>query len=312
MDNSDFIILLARQRSGTNPLRDVLATHPQIFCTPEVFHNEPSPAADLEVETNFFDFLERHPLGTVKRAMSMDVQRQLFLDFLEYLRCFTDKRYVLIDVKYNSAHHLDGPWREISAQPDLFRFIKRNQVRVLNLTRRNALRSHLSLLKANLTATWTVEGANRRAPADQPVTVDTSEMLHVLRICQREDEVIERSFEDYALYYAFDYADLFPELGGPPSGAVLEGLARWLGIDPEFETRPKYRKQSALTLEDTIANYDDVVRALSGTGLEHNLEDEPMYRPTAGGATNQKRGARPARASAGSKKRTPRPRAARR
>lgn len=277
MDGSDFIILLARQRSGTNPLRDVLATHPRIFCTPEVFHNEPSPNAELEVETNFFNFLEQHPLGTVKRSMSLEVQGRLFLDFLEYLHCFTDNRYVLVDVKYNSTHHLDGPWREISAEPDLFQFIRDNRVRVLNLTRRNALRSHLSLLKANLTNTWTVGSGASGPPPDPQVVVDTAEMLHVLRICRAEDELVERSFEDYGRYLTFDYEELFPELGGPPSAPVLNRISNWLNIGPEFSATPKYRKQSALPLEETIVNYDEVVHVLAGTGLESCLEDERMY-----------------------------------
>jgi len=306
MDSSDFILLLARQRSGTNPLRDVLATHPRIFCTPEVFHNEPSPSAELEVETNFFNFLEQHPLGTVKRSISMEAQGRLFLDFLEYLRCFTDKRYVLLDVKYNSTHHLDGPWREIAAQPDLFRFIKRHRVRVLNLTRHNALRSHLSLLKANLTNTWTVESGASGPPPDQQVVVDTAEMLHVLRMCRAEDELIDRSFEAYEPYLTFDYEELFPELGGRPSAAVLERVSNWLGIDPEFRPSPKYRKQSALTLEETIANHDEVVQALAGTALESCLEDERMYRAQRAdqtrdprrGASQRRTGARQAHAAA--------------
>ena len=279
MEASDFIVMLARQRSGTNPLRAVVDTHRHLFCTPEVFHDTPSPKAELEVETNFFGFLERHPLGTVRRAMSMDHQGTLFIDFLEYLRCFTSKRYVLVDVKYNSAHHLDGPWRELSAQPDLFRFVKRTGVRVLNLTRRNALRSHISLLKANLTDTWTVETHDDTPIADRPIWVDPVEMLHVLRTSRAEDELIERSFEDYALYFAFDYAELFPSLGAPPSAAVLESIARWLGVGPDFgHVEPRYRKQSALPLEDTILNYDEIVQTLEGTGFEDLLQDEPMYR----------------------------------
>ncbi len=279
MDASDFIVMLARQRSGTNPLRDVLDTHRQLFCTPEVFHDTPSAEAELEVEANFFGFLEHHPLGTVRRAMSMEDQGTIFLDFLEYLRCFTSKRYVLVDVKYNSAHHLDGPWRELSAQPDLFRFIKRNGVRVLNLTRRNALRSHLSLLKANLTETWTVETNNEPAIADRPIWVDPVEMLHVLRISRAEDELVDRSFENYSLCLTFDYGELFPTLGSPPSATVLERIARWLGIELAFgQIEPRYRKQSALALKASILNYDEIVQTLEGTGFETLLEDEPMYR----------------------------------
>ncbi len=279
MDGSDFIIMLARQRSGTNPLRAVMETHPHVFCTPEVFHDTPSVAAELEVETNFFGFLDHHPLGTVRRSMSEEVQGRLFVDFLEFLRCFTDRRYVLVDVKYNSAHHLDGPWREISAQPDLFRFVKRNGVRVLNLTRRNTLRSHLSLIKANLTQTWTLEAAADFQPPDARVTVDVDEMLHVLRTSEREDAVVASSFEGYEPYLTFDYEDLFPDLGGAPSSIVLERFATWLGIEPDFDTRRvAYRKQSALPLRETIKNYQEVETALEGTTLAHCLEDESMYR----------------------------------
>jgi hypothetical protein len=279
MNASDFIVMLARQRSGTNPLRDVLKTHRQLFCTPEVFHDTPSKEAELEVETNFFGFLERHPLGTVKRAMSMEVQGTIFLDFLEYLRCFTSKRFVLVDIKYNSAHHLDGPWRELSAQPDLFRFVKRNGVRVLNLTRRNALRSHISLLKANLTETWTLESSDGAPVADQAIRVDPVEMLHVLRTSRAEDELVDRSFEDYSLRLTFDYGELFPALGAPPSTSVLERIAKWLGIDHAFaQIEPRYRKQSALPLEHSILNYDEIATTLEGTGFEALLEDEPMYR----------------------------------
>ena len=282
MEPLNVILMLARQRSGTNPLRELLNRHPQIFCTPEVFHNEPSPEADLEVETNFFGFLERHPLGTVSRAMSLEVQETLFVDFLTYLRCFTSKPYLVVDVKYNSAHHLDGPWREVSATPALFHFAVWHRFRVINLTRRNALRSHLSLLKAEMTKRYTIEDGSDGAAADYAVEVDPVEMLHVLRLSRDENRLIEQHFKDYGRYLTFDYEELFPTLGGPPSAAVLKRIARWLELEPEFDQlEGRYRKQSALPLEETILNYDEIVRTLDGTGFEALLEDEAMYRRSA-------------------------------
>src|SRR4051794_4639493 len=94
-----FVILLARQRSGTNPLRSVLESPPDLFCAPEVFHPEPSPDADYEVETNYFEFLERHTKGDIKPVLtSMERQEELFLDWLRYLRCFSEKRFIVLDV----------------------------------------------------------------------------------------------------------------------------------------------------------------------------------------------------------------------
>ncbi len=186
---------------------------------------------------------------------------------------------MVVDIKYNSTHHLDGPWRELCAQPDLFRFIKQHGVRVINLTRRNALRSHLSLLKANATETWTVEGKAGPSSEDPRVSVDTDEMLHVLETNRAEDALVKKSFRDYVLYFAFDYEELFPTLGGPPSLDILRRLAEWLGVDPSFpQPEPRYRKQSALPLEETIVNYNEVVNVLEAAGFEEYLEDELMYR----------------------------------
>jgi hypothetical protein len=280
VDYSSFVILLARQRSGTNPLRDVLATHPQIFCTPEVFHELPSPEAELEVETNFFNFLEQHPRGHEKRPLSFEAQEEIFLDFLSYLRCFSDKSFVFVDVKYNSTHHLDEPWREITAQPTMFRFIKRHELRVLNLTRRNYLRYYLSLAKANLTGRWTEVNDRPTAEPEPSVTVDIADLLIILDLCRSENDRIAQSFDEFGpLYLTFDYQELVTASGAPISPEILDMIAAWLGIPNDFsQTASRYRKQSALPLRETIQNYAAVERALRGTGFEYCLEDEPMYR----------------------------------
>ena len=283
MSRADTIVMLARQRSGTNPLRDVLDSHPDVFCTPEVFHELPSPDTELEVEMNFFAFLDRHPKATVRRAQSQELQEELFLDYLDFLHGFTDKRYVLVDVKYNSTHHFDGPWRGITEQPSMLFFMKRHGVKVLNLTRRNFLRYYLSWHKANLNETWAVP-RDSDGPADRRVTLDRDDVVWTLESCRLENDAITRAFEGRPIYKTFDYEDLFPALGGPVSAQVLEWIAEWLAIEPAFaQAEPQLRKQSSLGLRDTIENFDEIAEALAGTPFEYCLEDERMY----SGATTQ-------------------------
>jgi hypothetical protein len=282
MDNSTFVVMLARQRSGTNPLRAVLDAHPEVFCSPEIFHPDPSPDAHLEVETNYFEFLERHANGGIKRVMtSLEEQERVFLDYLNYLRCFSDKRYILLDVKYNSTHVMDGPWREITQQPQLFFFIREHGLRVLNLTRRNYLRSYVSLEKANLTDQWTDESGstNGSAPDDVTLALPLDDLMPRLELCRSESEMIARSFGDYPLYTEVEYGDLFPKLDGPPSTEQLRRIATWLGVAPAFpRDRLRFRKQARRPLDKTITNYAEVANLLSGTPLEYCLEDEAMYR----------------------------------
>jgi hypothetical protein len=303
MDYSNVIVMLARQRSGTNALRDILDAHSDIFCLPEVFQSEPSPKARFEVETNYFNFLERHEEGIKAILTSEDSQERFFLEYLEFLRSFSDKRYLLIDIKYNSAHNVDGPWREITAEPSLFEFIRRHDMRVLNLTRANYLRFYLSWTKTNLTRRYHLhasqgnqarqepapDGTARTAQApasdgqatiqDETMTVDLDDLLFRLDLCQSEDRVIARMLGDYPHYTTIEYEDLFPRIGGPPSQEVLGRLAAWLKIEADFpKAEPRYRKQSVLPLSEAIANYDDVARALCETDFEYCLEDERAYR----------------------------------
>lgn len=279
MDLAEVVIMLARQRSGTNPLRDVLQSHPEIFCTPEVFHERPSPDAYLEVETNFWNFLEGHPKGTVRRSQSLQAQEAIFVDYLRFLRGFTDKRYLVIDVKYNSTHHLDGPWRGVTEQPSMFVFMKRANVRTLNLTRRNYLRYYLSWLKAQASHVWTELAEEGVAHRDRQVRLEPERVLWALELCRSEDEAVARSLGGHPLYKSFDYDQVFRELAAPPSEDVLGSIAEWLGVASTFaHVEPQYRKQAVLGLRETIENYDEIAEALRQTPFAYCLEDETMYR----------------------------------
>jgi len=275
----DVVILLARQRSGTNPLRDVLQSHSDIFCTPEVFHERPSPDAYLEVETNFWNFLENHPRGTVRRSQSLEAQEEIFGDYMRFLRGFTHKQLMVVDVKYNSTHHLDGPWRGVTEQPSMFVFMKRSNVRLLNLTRRNYLRYYLSWYKAFATRVWTERAEPGTGHRDQSVHLDPGRVLWGLEFCRSEDEAVARSLSHHPRYKRIEYDQLFPVLGAPPSEEVLGSIADWLGVPPTFgHSEPRYRKQAVLGLRETIENYEEIAAALRGTPFEYCLDDEAMYR----------------------------------
>jgi hypothetical protein len=264
MDYSDFVILLARQRSGTNPLRAVLGSHPEIFCFPEVFNNRVAPRQRLGAQANYFNFVTRNTERDSGDALRRDDDEEVFLDFLEYLRCFTPKRFLLIDVKYSSTHHVTKAWRFVTEEPHLFLLIRKHRLRVLNLRRSNYLRYCLSELKAQATRRWTLlDKSSAESPqVDQTIEVDIRWLLTTLELCRSEDAAVSRSFENYSRLLRLEYEDLFPQLGAPMSA----------------ETKPRHRKQSLLGLEETIQNYEEVAEALRGTEFEHCLEDEAIYR----------------------------------
>lgn len=286
MEMSDVVILLARQRSGTNALRDVLDSHRDVFCLPEVFQAEPSPKARFEVEANYFNFLDARKELVKQVLTSEDAQEQLFLDYLGFLGTFSEKRYVVVDIKYNSAHNVDGPWRDIGGAPTLFQLIRRNEMRVLNLTRVNYLRYYLSWIKTERTRKYHLHASGSDAAAkveDEGLAIDLEDLLFRLELCRSEDRLVKRVLGGYPGYMAIEYEELFPQIGAPPSGEVLGQVAGWLGIEADFpKSQPRYRKQSVLPLSEAITNYDEVAAALRGTEFEYVLDDEAPYRVPSG------------------------------
>jgi len=285
MDLSNVTVLLARQRSGTNALRDVLDSHPELFCLPEVFQAQPSPKARYEVEANYFNFLGERRDEIKKVLTSEEAQEALFLEWLEYLDTFSEKPRMVVDIKYNSAHNVDAPWRDLAAEPTLFSYIRRNGIRVLNLRRRNYLRYYLSWLKTEQTRKYHLHASGPDGAVkveDEGIALDLDEMFFRLELCRNEDQLIHRMLGGYDHYMAIEYEELFPRIGEPPADTVIEQVAEWMGIAPEFKkSQPRYRKQSVLPLEQAINNYGAVAEALRGTEFEYVLEDEPTYRAAA-------------------------------
>ena len=275
-NSREFVVLLARQRSGTNALRSVLSTHPDIHCTPEVFFDRPAPDNEPLVNSNFFRFVERHPVGALRRALSAEQQNGIFGDFLAHLASLTAKRLVVLDVKYNSTHHLDAAWKFISAEPTLFGILKRRRVRVINLTRMNYLRFYLSRVKLQESRRSTVR-RDQEGPGDRAVLVDVGELLRLLDLCQRENELVARSFAAYDRYFSLDYDDLFPAVEAPVAAEALEAVAAFLDVVSTFDPQPVYAKQATLSLRETIINYVEVADALMGSGFGYCLDDERMY-----------------------------------
>jgi hypothetical protein len=86
MNYSDFVFLLGRQRSGTNALRSILETHPEICCLNEVFSATDRNSEYPELHAiNFFNFVNQQT-RRVPDAFCPDNHKRLFLDFLEYWR----------------------------------------------------------------------------------------------------------------------------------------------------------------------------------------------------------------------------------
>ena len=279
MSWSDFTILLARQRSGTNAIRRVLESNADVFCFSEVFSViEKDSTNQLTRETNFYRFAERHARGNVERVLP-EAQTALFQDFLEYLRCFSSRRRLVVDVKYNNAHLLVAPWSNDFTAPFLFTLIQDLGINVLNVKRTNYLRYVLSNEKAKATNQWHTWLRMRQRYVDVPIALPVESLLEELAICAHEDGVVNRCFSRYPRFRTWEYTDIFEPTTDGVSVDFATATAEFLGVTNSFDLVPDYTKQAQLPLEESILNYDEVAATLRGTRFEYCLDDEPLTRP---------------------------------
>jgi len=274
MPHPEFTVLLARQRTGTNALRSVLDTSPEIFCFNEVFQPaEAVSSAPIQFRGNYFTFLAEYGAGDVSRTLPQH-HEQVLADYLAHLRRLTETRLIVIDVKYNGTHHIGGIYRPM-LEPTLFALLKAREVAVLNVVRRNYLRCLLSVRKAWRTGRYSV--FDQPNAADVRVSVPVKWALSEMRRWSIEDEIVTDAFAGYRHFKQVEYTELFDADGTIP-GAMLEMLRDWFGVEAPFPERPVFRRQSSLPLAETIENMEELAAALRGTPFESCLEDEPVYR----------------------------------
>jgi hypothetical protein len=281
MPHPQFTILLARQRSGTNALSSVLGSNPDIFCFDEVFRLDDLIRPDpVQIRGNYFNFLEEYAAGDVTRIFP-DRHERVFADYLAHLGALAPKRLVVMDVKYNSTHHISAVWRPI-AHPPLFDYIKSSRLAVLHLVRRNYLRGLLSHLKAWESKRYYV--FDGPSPPDVRVPVPLPWALHEMDRWRSEDDSVAAAFDGYPFYKQVEYSALFPDTSGSIPADRLADLREWFDAPDAFVNRASLTKQSSLPLAATIENSGEIEAALRGTPFEYCLDDEPAYRGAPGHA----------------------------
>lgn len=273
--SKQLIVLLSRQRSGTNAFRAVVDSHTDLHCFEEVLNPDEHY---LEQDWSYFNFIraqcavqDLHPAN----------QLNVFASFVDHLHNLHHKPNTLIDLKYNTCSHISANWRPLTggASMPVFNWIKKSGLPVIRLRRNNYLRVALSNEIANLRQKWHDRTGE---PIDNTKVVLPMEgktgWLQQLLAWELEDQLISEHFEDYSQLLELEYAKIFPRINQSICPAALVRTAKLLGVANEFSTETWCVKSTSKPLWESIVNWQQVVAALRGTRFEWMLEDEPMYR----------------------------------
>lgn len=141
-------------------------------------------------------------------------------------------------------------------------FVDDHELVVIHLLRRNRLRTLVSLDIAFSTSRWT------ESRHGKPTTIRINANTIVERIEELES-MEQKARVDLASH---PYIELFYEDMIHAPEDEISRVIRLLGIDASIDSQKiGLRKQNHMPLSDTVENYDDLTRALSGTKHEGYL-----------------------------------------
>ena len=231
-------IVLGRSRVGSNLLRGLLNAHPQVVAYGEVFRDVES------LDWDHVGYFQTEAMRTlVQRDPVRFLDREVFARYPRFVRAAGFKLFYY--------HARDG---ELAAVWPYLR--GRRDLKVVHLTRRNTLKTHLSRKRAALTGQWVKTAV---APSrGSSVELDYEECLNDFVETRNWEESADREFTGHAVL-RLEYerlADDYPN--------EMRAVQDFLGVD-RHPLQPSTSPQSRESLSTSISNYDELKDRFRGT-----------------------------------------------
>lgn len=259
-----FVLLLARQRTGTGALNTALEKHPNIKYLNEIFNQD-----NAKLDTSFFRFYERQVRAHGRKTLP-NLKFGIFERYMNSMRDRYKVNTMVIDTKYNNLHHLDANWRGPIQCPTLLEECMNRDIPIIHLTRRNHLKTFVSGVLADINRVW--HAFDISAIHTRSAAIDLNTLMNYLDVTEKEDELVSMWIKYYHRLIEFDYADVFTSAGEIDEG-IMKTLLDFLGEPYVPGLQPLIFKQAPAELAESIANFDDVKQALLGTRHAWMLND---------------------------------------
>jgi LPS sulfotransferase NodH len=218
-------VIVGNARTGSNYLLDGLKTSPAIRMYHEIFASH-----NREVGKDFEKIL-----STVYQYESKSTEMVGFKVF------------------YN--HLTDEEWKKLAACNDL---------KIIHLTRRNRLRTVISLEIAFKTGQWT-QGTKSTAPKEKRLTLDPMKLLQRLEQIEEGEAATRVRFCDRPMLEIV-YEDLVQS-----PYEMFAAVCAYLGVDGIDPGKIRLKRQNPESLGQLIVNYDEVESLLKNTRFAEYL-----------------------------------------
>ena len=256
--------LLSRNRSGTGALGSMLDQTTSMQYLWEAFHE-----GLARLPENYFFFMRRLCEENPDAWMPSQA-RTRFDRYVAYLGERATKRDMLISVKYNSMHHFNAQWLDLSEAPTLFKILRERNASIIHLRRKNHLRVYVSGLLAERNGVW--HARDTKSFEVQCLKLDLRKCLVYLRGQEREDDRVNWELRGYQRLLELEYAKLF-DLRGEITADTREALEGFCHVRLDGIKQPDLVKLTPRALDRAIENYDEIGAGLKGTPYEWMLAE---------------------------------------
>lgn len=189
-------VIVSRQRAGSTGLTSALDRLEGITSFGEIFHHvgfekhEGNAEALYVTEEALFLPFRTNLFGTHLElsAPTLSNQTKIFDLYLDHLKTLTKSKHIVVDIKYNSWHHLNHIYHQMWEPPVLYHLLKRRGAVFIHLKRRNKFLRYVSEQISLKTHIW--HSADELNDAASPLlTIDPKLAL--------EDMISTSRYEDY-------------------------------------------------------------------------------------------------------------------
>jgi LPS sulfotransferase NodH len=217
--------IVGNARTGSNYLLDGLKTSPAIRMYHEIF-------------------------AAHNREVGKDFEK-----ILSTLFQYESKTTKMVGFKVFYNHLTDEEWKKLVA---------RNDLKVIHLTRRNRLRTVISLEIAFKTGQWT-QGGSFAGPKEKRISLDPLKLLKRLEQIEEGEAVTRARFCDRPMLEI-----VYEDLVQSPHEAFAS-VGAYLGVDGIDPSTIRLKRQNPEHLAQLIVNYDEVESVLKNTRFAEYL-----------------------------------------
>jgi hypothetical protein len=155
---------------------------------------------------------------------------ELFKSYLRELPAICNKQHVVLDVKYNSVHHIHKLWQTPLTPPPFFQVVRELGIPVIHLFRRNILKTVISNIRADMLRQYIVR-SNEKLDS-RALDVNPKEVVQRLDTLKRLQHAVLEYIGNYPNVTTVYYEDLFQ---APPANNSAQQNV--LNLNPSSASR---------------------------------------------------------------------------